>query len=167
MLSCFLQALLGEKYLYYAIYNVIGYMESGTIRKTVLYDFFKFMDGYFAFSLIPLVVKTTNLISQTCMNTGFKRPYLLIYKGKVFIGSFGCRNDCLAVHFNCRKRRNAGVPPWNRSTGWVFYPCIVLLFSLAAAIIRLLVNKQIVQKNFIGHNVAVFVFLNPERSDHG
>ena len=58
-----------------------------------------------------MVVKTTKLISRTCMNTGLKRLHLLIYKGKVFIGSFGCRNDCQTVHFNCRKRRNAGFPP--------------------------------------------------------
>ena len=46
------------------------------------------------------------------MASGFlKATEFLIYKGKVFIGSFGCRNDCLAVHFNCRKRRNAGFPP--------------------------------------------------------
>ena len=56
----------------------------------------------------PLVVKTTNLVTQTRMNSEVKASYLLIYRGKVFIGSFGCRNDCLAVHFNCRKRRNAG-----------------------------------------------------------
>ena len=61
-----------------------------------------------------LVVKTTNLESRTCMNTGLKRLHLLIYKGKVFIGSFGCRNDCQTVHFNCRKRRDSGVP--RRST---------------------------------------------------
>ena len=57
-----------------------------------------------------LVVKTTKLESRTCMDTGFDRLHLSIYKGKVFIGSFGCRNDCMAVHFNCQKRRNAGVP---------------------------------------------------------
>ena len=72
------------------------------------------MEGLFkggAINLNRLVVKTTNLESRTCMDTGFDRLHLLIYKGKVFIGSFGCRNDCMAVHFNCRKRRNAGVPP--------------------------------------------------------
>ena len=58
-----------------------------------------------------LVVKTTKLISRTCIDTGFEPPYLLIYRGKVFIGSFGCRNDCLTVHFNCWKRRNAGFSP--------------------------------------------------------
>ena len=58
-----------------------------------------------------MVVKTTNLISRTCIDTGFEPPYLLIYRGKVFIESFGCRNDCLTVHFNCRKRRNAGFSP--------------------------------------------------------
>ena len=36
---------------------------------------------------------------------------LNIYKGKIFIGSFGCRNDCLAVHFICHKRRDFEVPP--------------------------------------------------------
>ena len=46
------------------------------------------------------------------MASGFlKATEFLIYKGKVFIGSFGCRNDCLAVHFNCQKRHNSGVPP--------------------------------------------------------
>ena len=59
----------------------------------------------------PLVVKTTKLAVQTCMNTDVKASHLLIYKGKVFIGSFGCRNDWLAVHFNCQKRRGSGFPP--------------------------------------------------------
>ena len=59
----------------------------------------------------PLVVKTTNLVTQTRMNSEVKASYLLIYKGKVFIGSFGCRNDCLSVHFNCQKRRDSGFPP--------------------------------------------------------
>ena len=62
-------------------------------------------------TLSPLVVKTTNLETQTRMNTEVKASHLLIYKGKVFIGSFGCRNDCMAVHFNCQKRRNSGFPP--------------------------------------------------------
>lgn len=75
------------------------------------------------------------------MNTGFKLLYLLIYKGKVFIGSFNCRNDCMAVHFNCRKRRNAGVLPLELKlhylSGGVFShlqvsydPCIVLICLL-------------------------------------
>ena len=59
----------------------------------------------------PLVVKTTNLVTQTRMNSEVKASYLLIYKGKVFIGSFGCRNDCLSVHFNCQKRRDSVFPP--------------------------------------------------------
>ena len=69
-----------------------------------------------------LVVKTTNLATQTRMNIEVKASYLLIYKGKVFIGSFGCRNDCLAVHSNCQKRRGSGFPlsssftPYNRNT---------------------------------------------------
>ena len=94
--------------------------------------------------LPPLVAKTTNLISQTCMNTGFKLLYLLIYKGKVFIGSFSCRNDCMAVHFNCRKRRNAGVLPLELKLHYLsggdfsrfqvsYDPCIVLICLLAAA----------------------------------
>ena len=61
--------------------------------------------------LLPLVVKTTNLKAQTRMNTEVKAPHLLIYKGKVFIGSFGCRYYCLAVHFNCQKRRDSEFPP--------------------------------------------------------
>ncbi len=66
-----------------------------------------------------LVVKTTNLAAQTYMDSGFEWHHLLILKGKVFIGSFGCRNDCLTVHFNCRKRRNAGFPP--RRGGWLLH----------------------------------------------
>ena len=38
--------------------------------------------------LLPLVVKTTNLKAQTSMNSEVKASHLLIYKGKVFIGSF-------------------------------------------------------------------------------
>ena len=68
-----------------------------------------------------LVVKTTNLESRTCMDTGFDRLHLLIYKGKVFIGSFGCRNDCLTVHFNCRKRRNAGFSPPGIEVAFLFH----------------------------------------------
>ena len=45
------------------------------------------------------------------MVTGLKPHHLLIYKGKIFIGSYGCRNDCLAVHFICHKRRDLGVSP--------------------------------------------------------
>ena len=75
--------------------------------------------------LLPLVVKTTNLKAQTRMNSEVKASHLLIYKGKVLIGSFGCRNDCLIVHFNCRKRRNTGFPPWNRS-------CIILAAEILA-----------------------------------
>ena len=65
-----------------------------------------------------LVVKTTNLKSRTCMNTGFKLLYLSIYKGKVFIGSFGCRNDCMAVHFNCQNQGS--------SFKWNELPCDVI-----------------------------------------
>jgi len=61
--------------------------------------------------LLPLVVKTTNLKVQTRMDSEVKASHLLIYKGKVFIGSFGCRNDWLAVHFNCQKMRGSGFPP--------------------------------------------------------
>ena len=61
--------------------------------------------------LLPLVVKTTNLATQTPMNTDVKASHLLIYKGKVLIGSFGCRNDCLSVHFKRQKRRDSGFPP--------------------------------------------------------
>ena len=45
------------------------------------------------------------------MDSEVKASYLLIYKGKVFIGSFGCRNDCTAVHFKRQKRRDSGFPP--------------------------------------------------------
>ena len=58
-----------------------------------------------------LVVKTTNLATRSSMNTGVTRHHLLIYKSKIFIGSYGCRNDCLAVHFICHKRRDLGAPP--------------------------------------------------------
>ena len=61
--------------------------------------------------LLPLVVKTTNLATRTRMNSWVKAPHLLKYKGKVFIGSFGCRNDCTAVHFKRQKRRDSGFPP--------------------------------------------------------
>ena len=61
--------------------------------------------------LLPLVVKTTNLKAQTRINSEVKASHLLIYKGKVFIGSFGYRNDCTTVHFNCQKRRDSGFPP--------------------------------------------------------
>ena len=79
------------------------------------------------------------------MASGFlKATEFLIYKGKVFIGSFGCRNDCLTVHFNCRKRRNAGFPPVELKLHYLsggdfshlqvsYDPCIVLVCSLAAA----------------------------------
>jgi len=61
--------------------------------------------------LLPLVVKTTNLKAQTRMNSEVKASHLLIYKGKVLIGSFGCRNDCTAARFNRQKRRGSGFPP--------------------------------------------------------
>ena len=64
---------------------------------------------FFRFCTWGLVVKTTNLETQTRMDTAFKPQHLLIYKGKTSIGSFSCRNDCLTVHFNWKKRPDSGV----------------------------------------------------------
>ena len=45
------------------------------------------------------------------MDSEVKAAYLLIYKGGIFIGSYGCKNDWLAVHFNCHKRRGSWLLP--------------------------------------------------------
>ena len=45
------------------------------------------------------------------MDSEVKASHLLIYKGKVLIGSLGCRNDCMAVHFKRQKRHGSGFPP--------------------------------------------------------
>jgi hypothetical protein len=64
------------------------------------------------------------------MDTRVTQRHLLIYKGKFFIGSFGCRNDCLAVHFICHKRRDSGVHPPN--------PLIMVSIGIIPSVYRII-----------------------------